>query len=369
MPQSFDYPSHTLLPGMKLGYDRSNGKIGSLISWKSREDPGPGVFSPELDPHGTSQCFIIKGYQKYWTSGEWNGQNFSTVPDLNALNLLDIAYFSRSSGNYFTYSVTDASVTSRFVLEISGKLEQLLWSETTHRWDLFWYQPSQQCEVYAYCGAFSNCSQKARPFCQCLPGFEPLSVGSWNAGDMSGGCARKVPLQCGNDSQANGQNDQFLWISKVRLPANPIVLQVRSAVDCESACFGNCSCSAYVYGSDGCSIWSEDLFNVEQLTNDDTDGRDFYLKLAASEFLSNVHPTLSANSRSKRWKWIFLALVVSMTLSTTALFYCMWRRRQLQNKGGDLLKFDIGTSVGPANCTRNEASKSLIGGNKEVDLP
>ncbi|CAL5393255.1 unnamed protein product [Camellia sinensis] len=35
----------------------------------------------------------------------------------------------------------------------------------------------------------------------------------------------------------------------------------------------------------------------------------------------------------------------------------------------DLLKFDIGTSVGPANCTRNEASKSLIGGNKEVDLP
>ncbi|GMP52791.1 hypothetical protein CsSME_00018485 [Camellia sinensis var. sinensis] len=53
---------------------------------------------------------------------------------------------------------------------------------------------------------------------------------------------------------------------------------------------------------DGCSIWSEDLFNVEQLTNDDPDGRDFYLKLADSEFLSRV----------------------SMTLS--ALVYCMWRR-------------------------------------------
>ncbi|KAI7980991.1 G-type lectin S-receptor-like serine/threonine-protein kinase [Camellia lanceoleosa] len=109
--------------------------------------------------------------------------------------------------------------------------------------------------------------------------------------------------------------------------------------------------SFFGYLNDGCSIWSEDLFNMEQLTNDDTDGRDFYLKLAASEFLSNVHPTLSANSRSKRWKWIFLALVVSMTLSTTALFYCMWRRRKLQKKGEDLLKFDIGTSVGPANCT------------------
>ncbi|KAL7218147.1 hypothetical protein ACSBR2_011425 [Camellia fascicularis] len=80
-------------------------------------------------------------------------------------------------------------------------------------------------------------------------------------------------------------------------------------------------------------------------------------------------PNSFCKSRSKRWKWIFLALAVSMTLSTTALFYCMWRRRKLQKKGEDLLKFDIGTSVGPTNCTRNEASKSRIGGNKEVDLP
>ncbi|GMP52764.1 hypothetical protein CsSME_00018465 [Camellia sinensis var. sinensis] len=43
--QSFDYPSHTLLPGMKLGYSVINRKTWSLISWKSKEDPGPGVFS------------------------------------------------------------------------------------------------------------------------------------------------------------------------------------------------------------------------------------------------------------------------------------------------------------------------------------
>ncbi|KAI8009757.1 G-type lectin S-receptor-like serine/threonine-protein kinase [Camellia lanceoleosa] len=164
-----------------------------------------------------------------------------------------------------------------------GKLQLLLWSETNHQWDLLWSQPSQQCEVDAYCGAFSSCSQKALRFCQYLPGFEPLSIENWNAGDMSGGCARKAPLQCSNRSQANGKKDQFLWISKVRLPVNPVILQHRGASDCKSACLGNCSCSAYAYGSDGCSIWSEDLFNVEQLTNDDPHERDFYLKLADSE--------------------------------------------------------------------------------------
>ncbi|KAE9454978.1 hypothetical protein C3L33_13120, partial [Rhododendron williamsianum] len=113
---------------------------------------------------------------------------------------------------------------------------------------------------------------------------------SGNTSDMSGGCGRKAPLQCGNDSEVKGQKDQFLRVSKVRLPANSTVLsQVRSVGDCRSACFSNCSCSAYTYdgnGSNGCSIWHEELLNVVQLKDDDLEGRDFYLRLAASEFLS-----------------------------------------------------------------------------------
>ncbi|CAL5335854.1 unnamed protein product [Camellia sinensis] len=350
--ESFDYPSHSLLPGMKLG--RFNNwfywKRWSLISWKSREDPSPGVFSLESDPLGMHQFFIRKGYQKYWTSGVWNGKSFPMIPDMTAHNI-NITFSFNPSGGYFTYSVTDASVTIIIVLDVSGKLQLLLWSETNHQWDLLWSQLSQQCEVDAYCGAFSSCSQKALRFCQCLPGFEPLSIENWNAGDMSGGCARKAPLQCSNRSQANGKKDQFLWISKVRLPVNPVILQHRGGSDCKSACLGNCSCSAYAYGSDGCSIWSEDLFNVEQLTNDDPHGGDFYLKLADSEFLSR-------DSRSKWWKWLILALAVSMTLS--ALVYCMWRRTLQKRAGKDLMLFDIGTSIG--------TSKSLIGGKKEVDL-
>ncbi|TXG67186.1 hypothetical protein EZV62_008461 [Acer yangbiense] len=39
--QSFDYPTDTLLPGMKLGYDHSTGISRSLVSWKSSQDPAP----------------------------------------------------------------------------------------------------------------------------------------------------------------------------------------------------------------------------------------------------------------------------------------------------------------------------------------
>ncbi|CAL5390633.1 unnamed protein product [Camellia sinensis] len=52
----------------------------------------------------------------------------------------------------------------------------------------------------------------------------------------------------------------------------------RGAFDCDSVCLNICSCSAFAYGSDGCSTWSEDLFNVEQLKDDDPDSSKFLSK-------------------------------------------------------------------------------------------
>ncbi|KAH9803079.1 G-type lectin S-receptor-like serine/threonine-protein kinase [Citrus sinensis] len=42
--QSFDYPSDTLLPGMKLGWDLETGLERRVTSWKSFDDPSPGDF-------------------------------------------------------------------------------------------------------------------------------------------------------------------------------------------------------------------------------------------------------------------------------------------------------------------------------------
>ncbi|WKA12260.1 hypothetical protein VitviT2T_029670 [Vitis vinifera] len=87
--------------------------------------------------------------------------------------------------------------------------------------------------------------------------------------------------QCLNGSHAHGERDQFLLVSIVRLPEYPIVLQARSAMECESVCLNNCSCSAYAYDGEECTIWGGDLLNVEQLSDDDSNARSFYIKLAA----------------------------------------------------------------------------------------
>ncbi|GKV42583.1 hypothetical protein SLEP1_g49966 [Rubroshorea leprosula] len=55
--QSFDCPSNTLLPGMKLGWDLRTGLDQHLLAWKNYDDPSPG-FEPK-SPDGQ-------------TSGDWS---------------------------------------------------------------------------------------------------------------------------------------------------------------------------------------------------------------------------------------------------------------------------------------------------------
>ncbi|KAL7250386.1 hypothetical protein ACSBR1_012403 [Camellia fascicularis] len=109
---------------------------------------------------------------------------------------------------------------NKVVMDVSGQLKQLIWLEGSKEWNLFWAQPEQQCDVYALCGPFGTCNQNTQPFCNCLTGFNPKS---------------------GNDC----------------------------ATECESPCLKNCSCTAYAYDRNGCSIWTMDLVNLKQLLGND----------------------------------------------------------------------------------------------------
>ncbi|KAB1227421.1 hypothetical protein CJ030_MR1G020854 [Morella rubra] len=72
--QSFDYPSNTMLPFMKLGLYLRTGVNRYLISWKSAENPGTGNYSYAIDPSGYPQLFSYKGGDLLWRSGSWTGQ-------------------------------------------------------------------------------------------------------------------------------------------------------------------------------------------------------------------------------------------------------------------------------------------------------
>jgi hypothetical protein len=71
--QSFDYPSDTLLPGMKFGWDLRTGLERRISAWKSSDDPSPGELTWGIELHNYPENVMKKGSEKYFRFGPWNG--------------------------------------------------------------------------------------------------------------------------------------------------------------------------------------------------------------------------------------------------------------------------------------------------------
>uniref|UniRef100_A0A6N2M3Q6 Bulb-type lectin domain-containing protein n=1 Tax=Salix viminalis TaxID=40686 RepID=A0A6N2M3Q6_SALVM len=69
--QSFDSPTHYVLPGMKLGLDLKKGLDRFLSSWRSADDPGIGDYSYRVNPSGSPQIFLYKGEKRVWRTSPW----------------------------------------------------------------------------------------------------------------------------------------------------------------------------------------------------------------------------------------------------------------------------------------------------------
>ncbi|XP_050207991.1 G-type lectin S-receptor-like serine/threonine-protein kinase At2g19130 [Mercurialis annua] len=338
--QSFDHPGDTWLPGAKVGLDKVTGKNTRLVSWKNKQDPAPGLFSLEIDPNGTSQYYILWNDSKiYWSSGTWNGQIFSLVPEMRLNYIYNFSYINNSNENYFTYSLYNSSIISRFVIDVGGQIQQQSWLEPSKQWSLFWSQPRVQCEVYAFCGAFASCNVKSQPFCHCLTGFVPEMIDEWNSEVYSGGCVRRRSsnLQCGNSSLVNGRKDGFLANPNMGLPADSVTVPVvGSAAECESSCSTNCSCTAYAYDNNlQCKIWTGELMDLKQLADGDSNGETLYLRLAATEF-----------SSSKNNNGVVIGAVVGTVVVVLVLglvLFIVLRRKRKMKRGeaveGSLIAF------------------------------
>ncbi|CAL5393815.1 unnamed protein product [Camellia sinensis] len=281
--QSFDHPTHTWLPGSKFAYDKRTKTHQVLTSWKNSEDPSPGLFSLNLDATSIQFLLLWNGSEQYWTGGRWNGQFFSLVP------------------------------------EMRGQVKVVTWLRGTKERNVLWTLPVQQCEVYAFCGAFGTCNENTLPFCNCPNGFYPTSSNDWNSMSYSGGCMRRTGVVCRN----NEKKDTFLEYPNMRLPKHPRSVAVGSAEECESTCLSNCSCTAYAYDSDGCSIWIGDLFNMQELLENDDRGRALYLRVAVSMY-----------SSGKNKKGIIGVVLgsVSVVLVFSGLIFAVGKRRQVDEE-------------------------------------
>ncbi|KAL5227323.1 hypothetical protein ABZP36_015588 [Zizania latifolia] len=314
--QSFDSPTDTWLPEMNIGLRTTN---QSLISWRSNDDPAMGDYTLGMDPAGLSQFFIWWRGNVFWTSGRWNGDMFSLIPELKFFTTIPIFFKCSNFTNDIncTYSANPSDRMTKIVLNSIGSLSIMQFDSLAQSWILLWKQPST-CEVPNICGAFSVCNNNAMPKCVCTRGFVPQDIVAYSNGYFRGGCIRQVKLQC--------SSDEFLDIPNVRLPDNRNKLPVTSLRECKLACLLNCSsCTAYAYSQlDGCSLWYGDLMNLQDGYDVDGAGT-LYLRLAPSELESGG---------SSGHKLVWMAGVIP---SFALLFFCSlsfvhWRRRR-QRKG------------------------------------
>ncbi|KAK2976696.1 hypothetical protein RJ640_013952 [Escallonia rubra] len=271
--QSFDYPSDTLLPGMKLGKDFETGLERYLSSWKSNDDPSPGDFTYHCDPSGYPQNVIRKGSGEQYRSGPWNGVRFSGAPSLvpNALYRYRVVFNDKEV--YYTYDLIYSSVISRMMLSPNGVLQRWTWpGGRSQGWVLYLVKPTDYCDTYSLCGAYGTCNIGVSPQCKCLNKFAPKYPDDWAKTDWTNGCIRKTPLDCYN----NRSSDGFLRYSNVKLPdtRNSWFNVSLTLEECQKACSSNCSCMAYANldirdGGSGCLLWFGHLIDIRDFPEDE----------------------------------------------------------------------------------------------------
>nr|CAB3454596.1 unnamed protein product [Digitaria exilis] len=282
--QSFDDPSDTLLPGMKLGWDLTTGLDRHLTTWQSSGDPSPGDYTFGIDIRGVPEGFIrYNGTMPVYRNGPWNGLQFSGEPEMEPNNSnFRFEFISNATDVYYTFVVDNSGdgVVSRLVVNQSS-LQRYVWPPGSQAWSLYWSLPRDQCDAYAKCGAFGVCDTTGgSPACGCVHGFSPASPRDWALRDSSGGCKRDTPLNCTG-------GDGFLRLEGVKLPdtTNATEDAAITVEQCRQRCLANCSCLAFsasnIKGGDsGCIIWSSLLIDIRHFASG---GQDLYVRLAASD--------------------------------------------------------------------------------------
>jgi hypothetical protein len=265
--QSFDHPTDTLLPGMKI----KAGTTGwPLTSWQSDANPAPGLFS--LQYLGSRKELVLKEESEaYWISS-LSGVFVNTYG--GNITFTDIFVID---GEYITLRSNYTNDIRRIRLDISGNL--IMESGTNGSYYSDNLTP-RTCGAYPACSVFSICNETAVAVfkCDCLPGFKAYPAQ---------GCMRNTYLSCSDGVQKDG----FLRMSNVFLPTGPSIYHwgdIGNISDCESFCLDGCSCIGYAYDhqENRCLQWEgPSLLNMRQFSEDNTYTKDFYLKLAHADLV------------------------------------------------------------------------------------
>ncbi|XP_010927531.3 G-type lectin S-receptor-like serine/threonine-protein kinase At4g27290 isoform X2 [Elaeis guineensis] len=353
--QSSDYPSDTLLPGMKLGWNLKSGLNRNVTSWTSPSDPAPGPYTMGVDLHGNPQIILWEGSSQLWRVGPWNGKILTGIPDILHYKIFILDFVIKNDEVFYMYNTTSTSFITRLTVNYTGFVQRLVWLDDSKMWSSYMSEPKDQCDYVSQCGAYGVCNTNDSPMCSCLQGFKPRSPTNWDLRDWRDGCKRMTKLDCRNGT------DGFVMMKNVKLPDTS-----RSTVDrrmglneCRATCLRNCSCMAYAsadINGTGCIIWTTELTDIRVYS---FGGQDLNVRLAVADLGPGLH-----HSHSHTMVGILVGSVLGILLFAS-VGICVWiqRRRRRgaipfasrrnneckEGKDWELPLFDLGTIIAATN--------------------
>ncbi|KAF7142713.1 hypothetical protein RHSIM_Rhsim05G0233500 [Rhododendron simsii] len=330
--QSFDHPTNTMLPNMKLGLDRTTGREWFLTTWKSRDDPGTGEYSYRVEPSESPQLVLFKGSTRVWRTAAWLARRSSGKLEATPIFIFNSTYVNNRDKVYTFYTLINTLNVSTLFVDELGSLKMMTW---VGRWVEFYSLPKDQCDHYGRCGLYGYCdSNNGVEFeCTCLPGYEPRSTEEWYLRDASGGCIKK------REALSMCQNGEgFVKVANAKIPdtSKAHVRISLSVHECKAECLRNCSCLAFTSEAEGgananCFTWHENLMDVRRFPSR---GLDLYVRVDAVELTQHME---SGGLNGKMVAVVVTSVVLTSVLIITLVCWLVMKKRR---RGKDIQESD-----------------------------
>ncbi|KAF8086117.1 hypothetical protein N665_0634s0003 [Sinapis alba] len=324
--QSFDFPTDTLLPEMKLGFDVKTGRNKFLTSWRSPDDPRSGKLTYRLQFLQRLPEFLLQ-YEDWilQRSGPWDGLLFSGIPEEQRSDYMVQNFIDKREEVSYSFMITNESIYSRFIIGDST-LKRFTWIPPSQGWSLSWNLSRDPCEQYAICGPNAYCDNINAPAtCNCIRGFVPKDQADWDLGGGTTGCVRRRQLNCGGGDDVY----HFELLNNIKLPDTKTASLDRriDVKKCEEWCRSDCNCTSYAFINTelGCLIWTGELIDIRTYMEG---GHDLYVKLYADD--SGFSSGHKRDQTGKIIGWCIGG--VSLMLILIVILFCFWKRRQKQAK-------------------------------------
>ncbi|KAL0301120.1 UNVERIFIED_CONTAM: Receptor-like serine/threonine-protein kinase SD1-8 [Sesamum radiatum] len=339
--QSFDYPTDTWLPGMKMIDDIDAGVEKYLISWKDWDDPSPGDFVFRIENQGLSQMVILRGAMKRFRGGHWNGLYFGGTPPFS-IPIFKPEMVFKGERLISTWEPYDSTIYKRITIEKSGIIYVYSMNARKDKWNIAYSNPRDPCDEYGQCGPYGICRVSTALRCKCFKGYAPKFLKDWDLQDWSGGCTRIRPLNCES-------GDGFVEVRGVKYPdmlqyayANPYITN----------------------GGSGCLMWFGDLIDTRDIPWADSK-QNIYIRVPGSEIseTESIADLEKGKERKRPMKLIVISMLSGVLVSgfiNGAIFLMTRRKRRGQQKHEDLeLPLFKWTTIVAA--TNNFSRENIIG--------